>query len=238
VEEIQTWNPLSDSVLMGAWQRAFCYYLVKTMTTGMDHAQSFPVMVESLSHSTFSSFLPTEESWQSELALAGQQSLPLTYSWEETDHQLRITKIVVTNKGAKGEEPLNLNEMADPKLAHTGKMVQEMTALYATLTTLQARGHPSWQSVISLYRQAVYSWLHRGAPGEISAIVQRAEELKGQERQDHGHLVDYLNWFEVTHPYGRPQFRQFYDKAKEADEAHGEVPDPLQKYLSDFESRL
>ncbi len=240
LQEIAGWNPLSDATLLGGWQRAFCYYIVKTLTDSQDRQVGFRQWLQALAHGNPQAFefLPSELAWERELMKAEADSEPVTYSWTSTLQKLRAQKILLAKKDQRKPRTFLLDDLASPELTHTPELTQEMQDEYTQLTGLQARAHPSWQEAVSAYRQAVFAWLQNAKPDTMTEILTKARGLADEQVAEHQRLTDYLNWFEVTHSYGRPQFQKYFQSVQEADKTNSDKPDPLRDNLLNFEKNL
>jgi hypothetical protein len=242
--EVTGWHELSDDRLLGLWQRAFCYYLVDSITQKGPRRDDFQQWLDGFSGPNPSSaqfHFPTEADWQQELVDASERSHDIVYTWAETLSDLTAAETITfaTSKEAR-VQTCTLDTVAvlprDPALLEA---LQERIFL---LTELELRAHPSWHSILELYRSALTALVADNNPDQAKKLLTEAHQREIDETAYHQKLLDYMNWFEVTKDYAdnRSRFETYFTTAKEmerveADPAH---PNPIRANLLQIESEL
>jgi hypothetical protein len=241
--EVTSWHELSDDRLLGLWQRAFCYYLVDSLTrrgARRDDFQQWLAGFSGASPSPAQFHFPTETAWQGELAEATGRSRDIVYTWAETSDELTAAEIITfaASKDAK-VQTCTLDTVASfPRSQAVLEALQERNLV---LTELELRAHPSWHSILELYRSALTA-LVNNKPDQAKTLFQEAHRERIAEAAYHQKLLDYINWFEVTKDDSdsTSRFSTYFSTAGEmekveADPAH---PNPIRASLLQIESEL
>ena len=243
LEEVTGWHELSDDRLLGLWQRAFCYYLVDSITEVGPRRDDFQQWLAGFSgngSSTAQFHFPTEADWQRELVDAAARSHDVVYTWEETYNELSAAQTLTyaPKKDAKVETCSIYDVTTQP---HTVMMYEALEERVYLLTELELRAHPSWNPIIELERSALTKLVKENQVDVCQKLLQEAHGRFDAELANHQKLVDYINWFEVTKDTGEAtHFGDYFDTAKEmervqADPAH---PNPIRANLLQVESQL
>lgn len=242
--EVTGWRELSDDRLLGLWQRAFCYYLVDSLIQQGPRRDDFQQWLAGFSgpHPSPAQFhFPTETAWQRELVDASGRSRDIVYTWEETSSELTAAETITfaLSKNAKVQTCTLDTAATLPRNPIVLEALQERIFL---LTELELRAHPSWHSVLELYRSALAAMVSDAHPGQAKRLLQEAHLRRLAETADHQKLLDYINWFEVTKDEAgdTSRFRAYFTTAQEmerveADPAH---PNPIRANLLQIESEL
>ena len=243
--EVTGWHELSDDRLLGLWQRAFCYYLVDSLTQQGPRRNDFQQWLASFSGpnpSPVQFHLPLESAWQSELADATKRSRAVSYaSWEETLSELTAAETITfaASKEAK-VQTCTLDTVAT--LPRDPALLEALRERVFLLTELELRAHPSWHSILELYRSALTALVADHNPDQAKRLLEEAHDQQIDETAHHQKLLDYLNWFEVTKDCddNTSRFEAYFTTAKEmerieADPAH---PNPIRANLLQIESEL
>jgi len=242
--EVTGWHELSDDRLLGLWQRAFCYYLVESLVQQSDRQEDFQQWLAGFSDpklSTAQLHFPTEAAWQRELADATGRSRDIVYTWAETSSELASVETITfaASKNAK-VQTCTLDTVA--ALPRTPILLEALQERIFILTELELRAHPSWHSILELYRSALTALIDDNNSDHAKRLLQEARRQRVAETAYHEKLLDYLNWFEVTRDYADnpSRFRAYFDTAGEmerveADPAH---PNPIRANLLQIESEL
>jgi len=242
--EVTSWHELSDDRLLGLWQRAFCYYLVDSLTREGSRRDDFQQWLTGFSGpNPFQSqfHFPTETAWQHELADATKRSRNIVYTWSETSSELTATETITfaPSKDAKVETCTLDTVTTLPRNPIILEALQERISL---LTELELRAHPSWHAILELYRSALTALVNDNHPDQAKQLLREAHRRRVAEMAYHQKLLDYVNWFEVTkdYPGNTSPFSAYFVTAKEmeriqADPAH---PNPIRANLLQIESEL
>jgi hypothetical protein len=243
LDEVTGWHELSDDRLLGIWQRAFCYYLVSSLTEQGPRRDDFQQWLAGFSQPNPSSaqfHFPTETDWQRELVDASRRSHDIVYTWDETLSELTAAETITyaTSKDA----PVQTCTLDDAATLPRNKAVLEaLQERIFVLTDLELRAHPSWHSILELYRSALSALVNDDNPDQATSLLQEAHRQRVAETDDHQKLLDYVNWFEVTKDYDdTSRFGNYFTTAREmerieADPAH---PNPIRANLLQIESQL
>lgn len=241
--EVTSWHELSDDRLLGLWQRAFCYYLVNSLTTEGPHRDDFQQWLAGFASPNPSAQLhfPTEVDWQRELVDASDRSDAIVYSWDETSAKVTAAETITyaASKDAKVQTCL-IYEAAT--LPHSLPLFEALQERIYFLTELELRSHPSWNPILEMYRSGLTMLIKDNNIEQAKKLLQEAHKNTLAEIDYHQKLLDYINWFEVTKNYeeGPSQFNGYFTTAKEmervqADPAH---PNPIRTNLLQIESEL
>jgi hypothetical protein len=242
--EVTSWREMSDDRLLGLWQRAFCYYLVDCLTREGSRRDDFQQWLAGFSGpnpSTAQFHFPTETDWQHELVEASGRSRDIVYTWDETLAELTADETVTfaSSKDAK-VQTCTLDTITT--LPRTPIVLEALQERLFVLTGLELRAHPSWHSILELYRSALTALVKDNHPDEAKNLLQEAHRQRVAEMANHQKLFDYINWFEVTKDYSgaTSPFDSYFTTAKEmerieADPAH---PNPIRASLLQIESEL
>ena len=242
--EVAGWHELSDDRLLGLWQRAFCYYLVDSLTqkgARRDDFQQWLAGFTAPNPPPQQYHFPTEAAWQRELADATDRSHAIVYTWAETLSQLTTDETITfaLSKDAK-VQTCTLDDIT--KQPHTVPMFEALQERIYVLTELELRAHPSWSPIIELYCSAITALIKSNEVDFADKLLQQAHQMQLAEMDHHQKLLDYANWFEVTKNYNDEptHFNGYFDTAKEmeriqADPAH---PNPIRANLLQIESEL
>jgi hypothetical protein len=241
--EVTDWHQMSDDRLLGLWQRAFCYYLVDSLTQLGPRRDDFQQWLDGFSGTNPSSqfHFPTETDWQSELVDASQRSHDIVYTWAETSSELTAAETITF--AASKEAPVQTCALDDvSSLPRTPALLEALKERIFLLTQLELRAHPSWHSILELYRSALTALVNGNHPDEAKGMLEEARRQSLAENAYHQKLLDYINWFEVTKNYedNTSRFENYFSTAKdmeriEADPAH---PNPIRANLLQIESEL
>ena len=242
--EVTGWRELSDDRLLGLWQRAFCYYLVGSLVQEGPRRDDFQQWLAGFAGpnpAPAQLHFPTETDWQRELVDASERSRDIVYTWEETSSELTAAETITFafSKDAKVQTCTLDTVTTLPRNPIVLEALQERMFL---LTELELRAHPSWHSILELYRSALTALVNDNRPDQAKTLLQEAHRRRIAETADHQKLLDYINWFEVTKDYAgnTSRFRDYFTTAKEmerveADPAH---PNPIRANLLQIESEL
>jgi len=241
--DVTGWHELSDDHLLGFWQRAFCYYLVDSLTREGPQRTDFQQWLAGFSGPSPSPsqfHFPTEANWQSELADAATRSRDKVYTWSETLSELTADETITfaTSKDAK-VETCTLDQVST--LPRNQIVFEALQEKMFTLTQLEIRAHPSWRWIVELYRYGLNAIINDPDQVDAKSILDEARQRRLAEIAHHQKLIDYVNWFEVTKDYDdTSRFGDYFTTAKEmerieADPAH---PNPIRANLLQIESEL
>jgi hypothetical protein len=244
LEEVTGWHELSDDRLLGLWQRAFCYYLVDSITKKGPRRDDFQQWLAGFSGpnpSPAQFHFPTEADWQRELVDASERSHDIVYTWAETLSELTAAETITfaTSKEAK-VQTCTLDTVAT--FPRDPAMLEALQERIFLLTELELRAHPSWHSILELYRSALMALVTNTDPDQAKGLLEEAHRREIDETAYHQKLLDYINWFEVTKNYSddTSRFETYFTTAKEmerveADPAH---PNRIRANLLQIESEL
>jgi hypothetical protein len=244
LEDLTGWHELSTDRLLGLWQRSFCFYLVDSLTRKGAPRDDFQTWLSGFSGNGASSarlHFPTEADWQRELSDATQRSRDFLYTWDETQSDLTADETITfaTSKDAK-VQTCTLDTVTNlPPTPVVAEAIQERLIV---LTQLELRAHPSWHSILELYRSALSAAVRDPKSDRAKKLFEEAHRQRVTEVANHQKMLDYLNWFEVTKDYsgGVSPFLSYFTTAQEmkrveADPAH---PNPIRANLLEIESEL
>jgi len=241
--EVTGWRELSDDRLLGLWQRAFCYYLVDSLTREGSRREDFQQWLAGFSgpNPSPSQFhFPMETDWRRELADATGRSRDIVYTWSETSSELTAAETIAfaSSKDAK-VQTCTLDAAAT--LPRNPVVLEALRERIFLLTELELRAHPSWHAILELYRSALTALVNDNNPDQAKQLLQEAHRGRIAETDYHQKLLDYVNWFEVTKDYDdTSRFGAYFNTAREmerveADPAH---PNPIRANLLQIESEL
>ncbi len=242
--EVTGWHELSNDRLEGLWQRAFCYYLVDSLTREGSRRDDFQQWLAGFSGpnpSPAQFHFPTETDWQRELADATGRSRDIVYTWSETSSELAAAETITfaPSKDAKIQNCTLDDASRLPMSPTVREALQERIVL---LTKLELRAHPNWRPIVELYRYGLNAVMNDPDKVDAKSILDEARQRRLAEIAYHQKLLDYMNWFEVTKDYGgnTSRFGAYFITAKEmeriqADPAH---PNPIRANLLQIESEL
>jgi hypothetical protein len=241
--EVTGWHELSDDRLLGLWQRAFCYYLVDSLIQEGPRRDDFQQWLAGFSGSNPSSaqfHFPMETDWQRELVDSSGRSHDIVYTWDETLSELTAAE-TITFASSKNA-PVQTCTLDDATTLPRNPIILEaLRERIFVLTELELRAHPSWHSILELYRSALSALVNDNHPDEATNLLQEAHRMRIAETDYHQKLLDYVNWFEVTKDYNdTSRFGAYFNTARqmeqvEADPAH---PNPIRANLLQIESQL
>lgn len=242
--DVTGWHELSEDRLLGLWQRAFCYYLVKCLTQEGPRQQDFQQWLGGFSMPNPSSaryHFPTETDWQRELVAASERSHDVFYTWDETLSEL-TTDETITFAASKDAKVQTCTLDSITTLPRSKVVLEALQERIFVLTELELRAHPSWHPVLELYRSALATLVTDNRPDLAKKLLEEAHRQSVAEMANHQKIFDYINWFEVTKDYTSPTspFDNYFITAKEmerveADPAH---PNPIRADLLQIESEL
>jgi hypothetical protein len=242
--EVAGWHELSDDRLLGLWQRAFCFYLVDSLTQRGPRREDFQQWLAGFTTPNpppAQYHFPTETAWQRELVDATDRSHAIVYTWAETLSQLTADETITfaLSKDAK-VQTCTLDDIT--KLPHAVPVFEALQERIYVLTELELRSHPSWSPIIELYCSAITALIKNNQVDFADKLLQEAHQKQLAEMDHHQKLLDYANWFEVTKNYNdeATHFGGYFDTAREmeriqADPAH---PNPIRANLLQIESEL
>ncbi|HEV3272223.1 MAG TPA: hypothetical protein VGZ93_08595 [Candidatus Methylacidiphilales bacterium] len=241
--EVDDWQDLSDDRLLGLWQRAFCYYLVDSLIREGSRRDDFQQWLDGFSGpnpSPAQFHFPTEADWETELADASERGRDIVYTWAETSSELTTAETITFAKSKNAKVETCTLDTVDT-LPPTPALTEALKERVFVLTELELRAHPSWHSILELYRAALAA-LAANHPDEAKKLLQEAQRQRVAEAANHRKILDYINWFEVTKDYedSASPFSTYFTTAKEmervqADPAH---PNPIRANLLLIESEL
>jgi len=244
LDEVTSWTTLSDDKLLGLWQRAFCFYLVDSLTkqgAKRDDFQRWLGTISGPDTQTAVYLFPTEAGWQRQLAEATARGRDIVYSWDETAAELAAAEAIELPAKKDSEARICTLDTVEnfPRDDAMKKAVQEKIT---ALTALELRAHPSWTPILALYRFGLTALLGDKSPEHAIALLHEARARRVAEMANHQALVDYANWFDVTHDYraGTTHFRSYFSTAQQLErgETDPNHPNPIRDNLLQVESRL
>lgn len=242
LEQVTGWHELSDDRLLGLWQRAFCYYLVDSITQEGPRRDDFQQWLAGFSGPNPSSaqlHFPTETDWERELADASGRSLDVVYTWDETLSKVTAAETVTFPSKEAQVQTCMIYDVTT--LPHTTPVFEALQERIYLLTELELRAHPSWNPILEMYRAGLTTLIKDNHVEEAQKLLQEAHRRTLAEVENHQKLVDYINWFEVTRDTGdTTHFGDYFTTAKEmerveADPAH---PNRIRASLLQLESQL
>jgi len=244
LDEVTGWHELSSDRLLGLWQRAFCYYLVDSLTQKGSRRDDFQLWLGGLSEPNPSMALlhfPTEADWQRELVDASSRSRAIVYTWAETSDELTSNE-TITFAASKNAKVQTCTLDAATSLPPSKIVNEALQEKIFALTEMELRAHSSWHPILDLYRSALTALVNDNNPDKARSLLQEAHRLRIAEAANHQKLLDYVNWFEVTKNYAdeTSRFEKYFSTAKEmekveADPAHR---NPIRANLLQIESQL
>jgi hypothetical protein len=244
LDEVTGWHELSGDRLLGLWQRAFCFYLVDSLTQKGARREDFQQWLAGLTSpnpSPAQLHFPTETAWQRELVDASSRSRAIVYTWAETSDELTSDETITFAASKDGKVQTCTLDAATtlPQSKVVTEALQEKTF---ALTELELRAHSSWHPILDLYRAALTALVNENNPDKAKNLLQEAHRLRIAEAANHQKILDYVNWFEVTKDYAEPasRFEKYFSTAREmerveADPAHR---NPIRTNLLQIESQL
>jgi hypothetical protein len=242
--EITNWHELSDDRLLGLWQRAFCYYLADSLTQQGARLDDFQQWLAGFSGANSSSaqlHFPTEADWQRELVDASGRSHDIVYTWAETSSELMDAETITfaASKDAK-VQTCTLDTVST--LPRTKAITEALHERIFVLTELELRAHPSWHSILEVYRSALTALVNDSNPDQAKSLLAEAHRQRIAETAYHQKLLDYVNWFEVTKDYAdnTSHFNTYFTTAQEMErvEADPVHRNPIRAKLLQVESEL
>jgi hypothetical protein len=244
LDDVTHWAVLSDDRLLGAWQRAFCYYLVDSLIAPGPKRDDFQAWLGSFARSDQASaslLLPTEKEWENQLVDAGQRGREIVYSWEETEAEVSASdNILVKSDKSSDTRICTFETVAD--FPYDQHLVDALQHKIFDLTNLELRAHVSWHPILEYYRAGLTALLDGKHKEEARLFLQQAEQARQAEIAYHQKLVDYMNWFEVTKDYSGndTEFRSYFSTVQEMEKAQGDPahPNPLRAEVLQVESQL
>ena len=247
LEDVTGWHEVSNDRLLGLWQRAFCYYLVESLIEKGPRRDDFQQWLAGFSQPGAGPLqraqlhFPTEAAWQRELAEATGRSRDIVYTWTETASELTAAE-TITFAAAKDAKVQTCTLDTVATMPRSKPLMEALQERIFVLTNLELRAHPSWHSILELYRSGLAALVHDDDADQAKKLLQEAHDRRAAELADHEKLIDYINWFEVTKDYAgnASLFRGYFSTAKEmerveADPAH---PNPIRANLLQLESQL
>ncbi|MCE0497025.1 MAG: hypothetical protein LV481_03655 [Methylacidiphilales bacterium] len=239
--EITSWQELSSDHLYGLWQRAFCYYLVNSLVQVGPRRDNFQQWLASLpgAHSVSANYLfPTESAWQRELFQAPERSLELVYTWEQTAAEFDNDQTFAL--ALPGEKNVLIRTLDDVfSLPHDKVVIEALDQKSRVLIGLELRAHVSWRPIIALYRFALAGFISNKDPVQTRQLFEQARQHREAEIADHQKIIDYVNWFQVTHEdNSTSHFSSYFSLADELDRAQAPHPNPIRASLLQVESQL
>jgi hypothetical protein len=244
--EVTGWRELSADRLLGLWQRAFSYYLVDSLVQEGPRQDDFQQWLAGFSgpnpvQSTAQLHFPTENAWQHELADATGRSREIVYTWAETSDELTADE-TITYAASKTAEVQTCTLDTAATLPRTPPLLEALQERVFILTELELRAHPSWHSILEIYRSALTALIKDNNSDQAKKLLHEARRQRVAEAASHQKILDYINWFEVTKDDAgnASRFHAYFTTAKEmerieADPAH---PNPIRANLLQIESEL
>jgi len=242
LSDVINWKTLSNDELFGLWQRAFSYYLVDSLLRDPASRDEFQQWLGSFSTPGGGRpfHFPTEADWQKELADAAARSRGAFYTWQETLDELDADDTITyaDAKNAK-QRTCTIDNAATPEL--TDALRTAVAQKIDQLTQLERHAHPGWNPTLEAYRAGLYVLLQdNDARGP--RLLAEARALRDAQMANHRKLVDYLNWFEVTHDLGNDgtRFGHYIAVSKELESASPDPAhtSPLRETLQHVQSQL
>jgi hypothetical protein len=239
--EITGWQELSSDRLYGLWQRAFCYYLVNSLVHSGPRRENFQQWLASLPGAnpmTANYLFPTESAWQHELLQAPERSLELVYTWEQTAAEFDIDQtLTLALPGEKKVRTCTLDNVSS--LPRNNVLIEALNQKIFVLTGLELRAHVSWRPIIALYRFALAGLISNKDPAQTRQLFEEARQRHEAEIAYRQKIIDYANWFQVTHDDNSPtHFSSYFSLADELDRAQAPHPNPIRANLLQVESQL
>jgi len=239
--EITGWKELSSDRLYGLWQCAFCYYLVNSLISTGPHRDDFQQWLASLPSANpkaVNYLFPTESAWQRELLQSAERSLDLVYTWDQTADEYNTAQtLTLALPGEKKARTCALDDIYS--LPRDKILIEALNQKIVVLTNLELRAHIMWRPIIALYRFAITGFISGDDPARTRQLFAKARERHEAEVANHQKIVDYINWFEVTHDDSSPShFSSYFSLAGEMRQAQAPHPNPIRATLLQVESRL
>jgi hypothetical protein len=239
--EITGWRQLSPDRLDGLWQRAFCYYLVNSLVhsgSRRDNFQHWLAGLPGANPAAVNYLFPTESAWQDELRQSSERSLDLVYTWEQTAAELSADQtFTLAVPGGKEVRSCTLDTVAS--LPRDKVLLEALNQKILLLTNLELRAHNSWRPVIALYRFALAGYISNQDPDQTKRFFAEARRRREFELALHPKIIDYINWYEVTHEDNAPtHFASYFSTADQLERAEAPQPNPIRASLLRVESQL
>ena len=243
LDEITSWQEISDDRLLGIYQRAFCYYLVNSLIHTGEKRANFQQWLNTFPNSDFASaklLFPTETGWQQQLLQAPARSHDLVYTWEDSATALASAETIAI-AGAKPADT-HLCTLETVLSAPRDKpLVDALQKKIFDLTALELRAHPSWRPILAEYRFGLTA-LVNNEPVQARALIRQAVARRSAEMAYRQKLTDYVNWFEVTKNFAATpsRFEMYFSTAQEMGQVQADPdhPNPIRADLIKEESRL
>jgi hypothetical protein len=242
LDDVVHWQRLSDDLLLGLWQRSFCFYLVNSLISSDSKRVNFQQWLATLAGPNPASarlLFPTEEGWQRELNSATQRSRDVVYSWDETVAELAAAEVIAIPADKPSDTRICTFDTVVSFPPEPG-LAAALQKKATDLTALEIRANPSWHPILELYRAGLTLLISDPEKGKM--LIEQAHKLRVDEMAMHEKLVDYINWFEVTKDYSdhRSQFQSYFLTAEEMDrvEADPDHPNPIRASLLQVESKF
>jgi hypothetical protein len=243
LSDITGWKQMSDDRLLGMWQRAFCFYLVDSITQTGPRLEDFQQWLNGFAgdNPTAEFHFPTEADWQRELIDSSKRSRDVFYTWEQTKEELTNDQAITfaASKDAKVQTCTLDDVVSMPKSPALIDALKERSFL---LTQLELRSHPSWHDILELYRTALVQLIDNDEPDVARRMLEEAHAKSVVEIANHQKLLDYMNWFEVTkdNADNTTHFGTYFQTAKSMEKAEADPthPNPIRANLLQIESQL
>ncbi|HEY0256972.1 MAG TPA: hypothetical protein VGC39_05985, partial [Candidatus Methylacidiphilales bacterium] len=246
LEDVTDWHDLSDDPMVALWQRAFCFYLVESLIQKDEQRQTFQQWLATVSDPNSSSaktLFPTETGWQKELLSSPGRSRSVVYTWDETVAELGALETIAIPSAKETDTRICTLDTVisfprDPRL------VAAVQQKILDLTSLELRAHPSWRSILALYRFGLTTMTGGKNPDldQAKKFIVEAQRRRAAEMVDHQKLLDYINWFEVTKDYSgnTSLFNSYFSTAQKMDriQADPDHPNLIRADLLHVESQL
>lgn len=242
LDEVTSWQELSDDRLLGLWQRSFCFYLVDSLIRSGPQRVGFQQWLTTLSGPNPTSaqvLFPTEAGWQGELDSAMQRSRDIVYSWDETMAELSSAEVIAIDADKPSETRIcTLDTVSNFPMGP--KLVAALQKKIYDLTALELRAHASWHPILDLYCSGLTALV--ADPDNGKKLIRQAHDLRVAEMAHHQKLVDYVNWFEVTKDFSSntSHFQSYFYTATEMErvQADPDHPNPIRASLLQLESQF
>jgi hypothetical protein len=241
--EVTAWKEISPERLQGLWQRAFCYYLVASLTAPGPRNDDFQQWLDSFSSGATEGVLhfPTEAAWQHELAGAAARGRDLVYTWEETAGELDDDDTITYAEDKKAPvQTCTLDTVVDAK--RSPALLEAVKDHLYLLTALELRAHPGWHDVLEHYRAALTGLIQDPNVTVPRQLFAQARHEREMEARYHARLLDYLNWYEVTKDdkQGVSRFEPYFATARAMERTEGDPqhPNPIRANLLQVENQL
>jgi hypothetical protein len=239
--DITGWHELSPDRLYGLWQRAFCYYLVNSLIHSGPRRDDFQHWLASLpgANPAVPNYLfPSESAWQGELRQSSERSLELVYSWEQTYAEFNADQTFsLALPGEKEVRTCTLDNISS--VPRDKVLIEALSQKVLILTNLELRAHVSWRPIISCYRFALAGLISGQDPARTQLLFAEARRRHETEIALHPKIIDYINWYEVTHYDHSPtRFASYFSVADQLEHAEAPRPNPIRASLLRVEAQL